>query len=126
MVSVAEHDRDALRFLWVNDINKEPPEICPLRFTRVVLGVSSSPFLLNAIIKFHLERYAESLPALIQRLLESTYVDDIVAGATTEDEAFDLYVQSNKIFEDSIFASSSPIPHHSSGGSILQKRGPQD
>lgn len=39
-VSVAEKDRDVLRFLWVDDITKENPEIVVLRFARVVFGVS--------------------------------------------------------------------------------------
>lgn len=43
-VSVAEEDRDVLRFLWVDDVRKEIPEIVMLRFARVVFGVSSSPF----------------------------------------------------------------------------------
>ena len=56
MVGMAEEDRDVLRFLWVDDIDNPSPEIGVLRFTRVVFGVSSSPFLLNATIKHHIER----------------------------------------------------------------------
>ena len=47
MIAVEESDRDVLRFLWVNDINEDEVKIHPLRFTRVVFGVCSSPFLLN-------------------------------------------------------------------------------
>ena len=36
MIGVKEGDRDALRFLWVNNIDAEEPAIRPLRFTRVV------------------------------------------------------------------------------------------
>ena len=54
MVSMLEEDRDALRFLWVDDACKSNPEVEVLRFTRVVFGVSSSPFLLNATIDHHL------------------------------------------------------------------------
>jgi len=50
MIAISERDRDVLRFLWVDDITKEEPEPIALRFTRVVFGVSSSPFLLNATI----------------------------------------------------------------------------
>ena len=85
MVSVEEDDRDVLRFLWVEDVAKEPPDIKMYRFTRVVFGVSSSPFLLNATIKFHLEKYLETNEALVRQLLQSTYVDDIISGSCTED-----------------------------------------
>lgn len=99
MISVAEHDRDVLRFLWVDDLAKDPPDICTLRFTRVVFGVSSSPFLLNATIKYHLEQYLDSYPDTVRRLLQSTYVDDVIAGVPSEDEAFDLYTQAKKILQ---------------------------
>ena len=86
-----------LRFLWIDDLAKDPPNVCILRFTRVVFGVSFSPFLLNAKIKYHLVQYLDSHPDRIQRLLHSTYADDIITGASSKDEAFDLYTQSNEI-----------------------------
>ena len=48
MNTVTESDQDALQFLWLDDINQEPPRVRVLRFARIVFGVSSSPFLLNA------------------------------------------------------------------------------
>ena len=98
MISVTEQDRDVLRFLWVNDIAEDPPEVCLLRFTRVVFGVSSSPFLLNATIKHHLEQFSESHPDVVSKLIQSAYVDDIVTGASSEDEAFNLYLESKELF----------------------------
>ena len=62
MISVDPKDRDVLRFLWVKDANAEEPEIITLRFARVVFGVSSSPFLLNATIYHHLMQYIETEP----------------------------------------------------------------
>ena len=50
MIAMTEKDRDALRFLWVDDVSKPNPEKIVLQFARVVFGVSSSPFLLNATI----------------------------------------------------------------------------
>ena len=32
MISVAEEDRDVLRFLWIDDISKAAPEVLTLRF----------------------------------------------------------------------------------------------
>ena len=43
MVSVAENDRDVLRFLWYDDVFKDDPRITVMRFARVVFGVSASP-----------------------------------------------------------------------------------
>lgn len=48
MVGVDRRDQDVLRFLWMKDWTKDPIEVQVLRFTRVVFGVASSPFLLNA------------------------------------------------------------------------------
>ena len=55
MILMAERDRDALRFLWVDNVSKAIPNVVVLRFTRVAFGVSCSPFLLNATVKHHLE-----------------------------------------------------------------------
>ena len=45
MVAVDKKDFHVLHFLWVNDVSKEEPELHVNRFTRVVFGISPSPFL---------------------------------------------------------------------------------
>ena len=99
MISVDEADRDVLRFIWVDDINSDTCNLKIYRFTRVVFGVSASPFLLNATIRFHLEKHVDTNKAVVTRLLHSTYVDDIISGANTEEEAFNLYVGAKAIFQ---------------------------
>ncbi|KAF2886826.1 hypothetical protein ILUMI_19347 [Ignelater luminosus] len=54
-ISITPRDRNVLRFLWWNENNI----IEIYRYTRVVFGVTSSPFILAAIIKLHLERIAQ-------------------------------------------------------------------
>ena len=103
MVLVEEGHRDALRFLWVHDTQEDPPKIRPLRFARVVFGVSSSPFLLNATIRHHLERYRESHPDLVQLLLDSFYVNDLTTGANSEEEAQFVYAQLKQILKEGGF-----------------------
>jgi hypothetical protein len=103
MVSVAEPDRDYLRFLWIDSINKEKSDIQVLRFARVVFGVTSSPFLLNGTIKYHLERNSEKYPELVAKLLRSTYVDDVVTSAESEEEAYELYTQSKELLKQARF-----------------------
>ena len=93
MVHIAE-DRDVLRFLWVKDIDKAEPEVVALRFSRVVFGLSSSPFLLNATIKHHIGQYEQCDPSFTQKFLESVYVDDLTSGDGDVDRTFELYVKS--------------------------------
>ena len=98
MIAIDEKDCDVLRFLWVDDVTKDEPEIRAYRYTRVVFGVSSSPFLLNATVRYHLESFRGTNETVVEKLLKSTYVDDIISGADTIDEAFELYTQAKEIF----------------------------
>ena len=93
-VSIAEEDRDVLRFLWFDDVKKECPAVIVLRFARVVFRVSSSPFLLNATVKHHVERYESEDPEFVETFLRSIYVDDVSSGGDTDEEAYQLYVKS--------------------------------
>ncbi|GFY18345.1 uncharacterized protein TNCV_2047511 [Trichonephila clavipes] len=79
-IQLDEEDRDVTRFLW--NENPDGPEelIQSYRMTRVLFGVSSSPFLLAATIKHHLKRYVEKFPETCEMLNNSLYVDDLVSG----------------------------------------------
>ena len=94
IVGITKEDRDVLRFLWVDDIQKRCLEIVVLRFTRVVFGVCSSPFLLDATMKYHIERYKNEDPEFVDQFLRSIYVDDLSSGATDSDAAYELYLKS--------------------------------
>ena len=94
MISVSEADRDVLQFLWVDDVTKEKPRIITLHFRRLVFSVSLSPFLLNATVQYHLQKYSSSYPQVVEKISRSMYVDDIASGADTEDNAYKLYSDS--------------------------------
>ena len=96
MISIAEEDRDALRFLWVNDPFKKFPEIMILRFKRVIFGVSASPFLLNATIEHHISKYRSADPQFVSQFLRSIYVDDVTYGSSDVNKTYDLYCWSKK------------------------------
>ena len=72
----------------------DKPKVVPLRLARVVFGVSVSPFLLNATIRCHLEKFMLTLKS---RILQSLYVDDLVSGAGSEEEAHDLFKMSKEM-----------------------------
>ena len=61
------------------------------RFCRVVLGLNASPFLLNATIRHHLNKYVSTNLYFVQKMLEGFYVDDLVSGGNTTEDAFKLY-----------------------------------
>ena len=103
MVAVCPIDRDVLRFLWIDGIDKKEPKVVALRFTRVVFGVSSSPFLLNATIRYHLEKFVLDQPDLVSQILQSLYVDDLVSGADTEREAYELFRRSKEMLSSGSF-----------------------
>ena len=67
------------------------------------MGFSSGPFLLNATIRHHLEQYRETHPDLIQLLLDSFYVDDLTAGAKSEEEAHSVFVDAKQILKEGGF-----------------------
>jgi len=90
-IEVNPRDRDALRFLWVDDVNSETINPIVYRFNRVVFGVNCSPFLLNATLHHHLESYKEEDPDFTYKMQNSFYVDDLVTGEQTKEESLDTY-----------------------------------
>ena len=102
-ISIRQEDRDALRFLWVNRITDQegkPPSIVEWRMTRVPFGASSSPFLLAATLQHHFDTWKKTEPVLATRLQKAFYVDDLVIGASTDEEALEIYRAALTILAD--------------------------
>ena len=59
--------------------------------------MTSSPFLLNATIEHHLSKYSNNFPELVQKILSSSYVDDLTSSCDTVEEAFNLFVKSKEL-----------------------------
>ncbi|XP_035208352.1 uncharacterized protein LOC118183049 [Stegodyphus dumicola] len=61
-ISLSPEDRDAVRFLWANNLTDKDgkPNTKILRMTRVLFGATSSPFLLAATIKHHINTFKET------------------------------------------------------------------
>ena len=54
--------------------------------------MSSSLCLLNSTIQHHFNKYSPSHPELVTKLLQSFYVDDLVCGGNSEEEAYEHYL----------------------------------
>ena len=87
---VRPDDKDVHRFLI-----KEGNDLVHMRFTRVPFGNTSSPFILNAVIRYHLSCFPES--DLIKELQDDIYVDNYLGGADSEEEAIKKYQDASAI-----------------------------
>ena len=90
-IEVDEKDKDYLRFLWVKDVLNGDAEVVVYRFCRVVFGLNASPFLLNATLRYHIEKFSDVDPEFVRKMLHSFYVDDLVSGGETTEEVVNLY-----------------------------------
>ncbi|UYV68872.1 hypothetical protein LAZ67_6001388 [Cordylochernes scorpioides] len=81
-ISVQEMDRDCLRFLWWKTGTNETKG---LRHKRVVFGLKCSPFLLAAVIEYHLESIRDGRKFVATKLLKSFYVDNCVTSLKEEE-----------------------------------------
>ena len=90
-IEIHPEHRDCLRFLWLNDIHAESPEIVTYRFNRVVFGCNSSPFLLNCVLRHHIMRYKEKDPEFVAKMIGGFFVDDLVTGCNDTQGALILY-----------------------------------
>ena len=91
-IAVHENHRDLLRCLWFKNLfSYEPTEIQAYRFTRLLFGASSSPFLLNATIRKH-GQSDEKIDEEFARIFRNKfYVGDLNCGVNDVEECFDLY-----------------------------------
>ena len=102
-VVIRDEDRDYLRFLWYDDPFSAEPKVIILRVLRVVLGIISSPFLLNATIKYHLEHYLNNAKNFVEKFLNDLYVDDSTSGFFNVKEAYDFYLNAKRIMKEGGF-----------------------
>ena len=90
-IAVHPRDRDMLRFLWLDDVQTDHPNIIQYRFCRLVFGLTSSPAILSSVLMHHLTQQKDPKSLVHVLLAESLYVDDFVGGAMSDEEAFEIY-----------------------------------
>lgn len=95
-IELREEDQDVHRFL----LNKNN-QVRHMKFTRVTFGNTSSPFLLNATLKFHLSGFEED--RTIQELRRNLYVDDWISGSDDETELMEMVVKAEHVLRQGSF-----------------------
>ena len=72
-----EHDRDSLRFLWLENYRDINSKVIVFRFCRLPFGLNCSPFLLRGTLEHHLKQEELVDPEFVYKVLKSLYVDDL-------------------------------------------------
>ena len=86
---------DAHRFLWRRLDKSKEVEIC--RLVTVTFGVIDSPYKSIEVVQNHARVNQEKYPEAHDAIANDSYVDDILSGANSVDEAWDLYQQLKKM-----------------------------
>ena len=67
-IEIKESDKDALRFLWFDDISKPHPKVIQFKYCRLVFGLRPSTSILGATIKKQLLKFADDCPEVHKKL----------------------------------------------------------
>jgi hypothetical protein len=96
-IGLQETDRDVTRFLWLKDHTKLTTDnnLQIYRFVRVPFGIISSPFLLAATIDYHLRQSGHDVAL---RIIDNIYVDNIITGVNSIEEAIKFYQVAKQLF----------------------------
>ena len=81
-IGLQEVDRDATRFLWVEDPHDPNSKLVTYRFAVVLFGATSSPFLLQATLDHHLRKSPSPYNTF---LANSFYVDNLLNTTDSEE-----------------------------------------
>ena len=84
-VQLTENDSNALRFLWIR--SPENHEVVHYKWKRLPFGLNSSPFVLRAVFKKHVEELRPEFPDAVGLILDQLYVDDLLGGADDTEAA---------------------------------------
>ena len=99
-VQLHEDDRDFTRFLWLSDPLNPSSELQVYRFKVVLFGATSSPFMLNATLHHHLQQF--NSPIAVD-MLTNLYVDNVISGCNSHDQAIQYYQKARSIMSDANF-----------------------
>ena len=97
MLKIHPEDRDFLRFIWEDPVKGN---LTVYRHTVLPFGLRCSPYLAIATVQYHASQYLGNYPHVTKEIIENTYMDDLLSGAASPDEAVERYETSIKIMKD--------------------------
>ena len=97
-MTLEENDLNVCCFLCLNPQG----EIEEYRFRKVIFGAKSSPFLHQAVLKYHLEGFVGK-SEIADQLLRNLYMDDPVNSVENTEKAGEFWHEAGNIFKDGGF-----------------------
>lgn len=79
-----EEDRNRFCFFWEMD-----GTLCTFRYTSIIFGLSVSPYILNAIIRFHSEKYESDLCSYLMK--NNLYIDNFIFSSSSLETLFNVF-----------------------------------
>nr|XP_029728573.1 uncharacterized protein LOC109397738 [Aedes albopictus] len=95
MIQLSEDDRDYQRILW-RWSTTEPVE--EYRLNTVTYGTRSASYLATKCVQQLLLSNQDCFPTTVEKAIKGTYIDDVITGADTVEEAKELRTQLSEIF----------------------------
>lgn len=92
-IGLKEEDRDYTRFLWPSNPKDPNSALKTYRFKSVLFGATSSPFLLQATIDYHLKHSTSPIKEILS---SNFYVDNFQGSVNDEHTLMNIYQESNK------------------------------
>ena len=93
-------DRNFTRFFWLTDPTNPSSQFCVYRFKVILFGATSSPFMLNAVLQYHLRQHNSDVSRDMQSNL---YVDNVISGCNSEQTAVNYYREARSIMSSARF-----------------------
>ena len=94
-IGLLEKHRNLVKFLWFRN-NDPSQDIVVYRYTTVVFGNTSSPFSLGIVLQKHLEQFESDTAS---DLNDKLYMDNLVTGVDTEQQALNYYYTARAIMK---------------------------
>ena len=132
-IALNKNDRNYLRLIWFDDINNVnnknlfTSQLDTYCLCRVPFGITSSPFLLNATLIYHAERYCSSDVNFVFKLLQSLHIDDLNSSCSTIEEDSLFFNKCKDILKEGGFylrkfeSNSSEFEKHINGHNVERK-----
>ncbi|XP_074657298.1 uncharacterized protein LOC141910505 [Tubulanus polymorphus] len=118
-VGLHDDDREYTKFLWLTDPKNPESELKTYRFKVILFGVVSSPFILNATVRFHLNNYNNHVS---RDLVKNIYVDNAISGCESESDLMKYYTNINSIMKNGGFK----LQSYASNSSLLKAKADSD